>query len=543
MSATPDSSTPAPRPQPAPRPALVTQAGALAVLAGAALLRFWHLGARSLWTDEGSTWAAAKAPFGEMVRLCAQKDASPPLFYWLTSLALRLGDSEAHLRLVSALASIGLVWITYRLVRLATGRGEALLAATLAALSPFQLLYAQEARTYTLVAFFTVASFYLFLRAAVFGRRRTWLPYIVVSALGLYTQDIAMLGLLAQGAVVILVPEARRRFAPWLLAQLAVGVVYLPWLFESLAQVSRLHSSHWYMERPNPHSVYQVLRTVFVAPIPLATTTPLSRLPGLDALMPDRLAQLALLALPLGPLALAAPRLLERGPRGLVARACALAMVLPVFAVLVVSFHMPLWSYRYFVFLTPFIAVLTAAGLGTIRPAAIGRAWAGLLLLLSAYACLRVDLEVTKEPWRDVVHAIAEESAGRHAAVLVTFDLDPFRFYDVKLARPIDAFEVSHPAVPFASYYTPRQIDEMEQSAREHTRDYEEVWVVIRSPNSAVRREVARRAERVAAEGRALVGYRRWDSTGGPIRVAHFRRLPAGAPARPDSTGRSRARG
>ena len=57
--------------------------GIIGVLAGSLLLRLWHLGARSIWTDEGSSWTAATSSLHELIRLCAQKDASPPLFYLL----------------------------------------------------------------------------------------------------------------------------------------------------------------------------------------------------------------------------------------------------------------------------------------------------------------------------------------------------------------------------------------------------------------------------------------------------------------------------
>ena len=111
-----------PPPSPARRPAIRDRVGILAVLLGALGLRLWHLGARSLWTDEASSWTAATSPIRELLRLCAEKDASPPLFYLLTSLPMKLGSDEAHLRFVSALASLGLVWLTYRLARLLWGR-------------------------------------------------------------------------------------------------------------------------------------------------------------------------------------------------------------------------------------------------------------------------------------------------------------------------------------------------------------------------------------------------------------------------------------
>ena len=143
---------PAPPPPPAGTPGTDVLPGGnpmyiWLVLVIAAIARFWHLGARSLWTDEGTAWTIASAPVAELLRMCAQEDASPPLFYMLTSAALQLGSTEFHLRLVSALAAIGVVWLTYRIARLFAGRHEAALAAAFVAVSPFQIMYAQEART------------------------------------------------------------------------------------------------------------------------------------------------------------------------------------------------------------------------------------------------------------------------------------------------------------------------------------------------------------------------------------------------------------
>ena len=115
---------------------------------------------------------------------------------------------------------------------------------------------------------------------------------------------------------------------------------------------------------------------------------------------------------------------------------------------------------------------------------------------------------------------------GPGGPTLVPFDVDPFRFYNRKLAHPVPAFEVSHPEVPFASEYTERQLEEMESQAAAHAAPYDEVWVIVRSPNSAVRRELAFRTERAAAAGRRLTGRWRWDSAGGPLRVARYDRAP-----------------
>ncbi len=504
-----------------PAPALRERLALWAVLAGALLVRAWHLGARSLWTDEGSTWSAATAPLHELIRLCAEKDASPPLFYLLTAGAMKLGDTEAHLRLVSLLASLALVWLTYRLARLVAGRAHATLAAALTALSPYQLLYAQEARTYMLVGTLTVWALYLFARAVVLDRRRAWAPFVLASALALYTQSIAGLGLGVQGACVALLPEARRRWRPWLLAQAAAFALYLPWLLVMLAQAARLSHSHWYVSAPDAHGSFQVLRAVFLAPVPLLGG---AADPGFAARALRASAQLALVLLPSVPLGFAAMAILLRDSGGAVSRLVLAGLLIPLAAVFVVSFKIPLWLSRYFVLLTPMLAVTLVIGLAAMPWPVLRRSWTALLLLVGAFGCLRVDRVYTKEPWRDVVRHIAAESPPGRTAALVTFDLDPFRFYNRRQPSPVAAFEVSHPEVPFASDYTPLQLEQLERAAREHTAPFDEVWVVVRSPNSAARREVAARAEHAASEGRMLVGREFWDSTGGPLRVARFRR-------------------
>jgi len=499
------------------------------ILFAALLLRLTGLGARSLWTDEGSTWTAASSPLRELIRLCAQKDASPPLFYLLTSLALKIGDTEAWLRSVSVVASLGMVWLTYRIARLAASRSEASLAAVLVALSPHQLMFAQEARTYMTVACFTTWALYLFARAALLDRRRAWLPFVLVSALGLWTQSIALLGVGVQATLIVLTPAGRRNAWRWLLAQAAAFALYAPWIAINLAQASHLSHSHWYLRTPGGHEVFQVLRAVFLSPIPLVTPPPGATLPGLEAFLPRPVAHLILTALPIVPLLFGAREALRPGPAGQVQRFALAGLCLPLLAVWLVSFKVPLWLPRYFVFLTPMLAVLTARGLWAMRPPGLSYAWTALLLLASGYACFRYSTDYAKEPWRQVVHFIGMNQQPGHAAVLVPFDVDPFRYYDRRLDPPLAAIEVSHPDVPFASDYTPRQLDEMETAARARAASYDQVWVIVRSPNSEVRREVARRAERAAeSDGRVLKDRSIWTSMSGPLRVARFERPAPG---------------
>lgn len=502
----------------------------LLVALGALWLRLWQLGARSVWTDEGSTWTAATSRFGALIHRCLERDASPPLYYLLTSAALRLGQHEAQLRLVSVVASLALVWLAYRFARLYAGRAEATLAAALVALSPFQVMYAQEARTYTTVGALTVAALYHFARGVVLDRRRAWRWFVLFTVLALYTQSIAVLGIGVQAVWIVATRTGRRHARAWLLASAIAFVVYLPWLIASAHQAGDLSESHWYLTAPGEHGVFQVLRTVFLSPIALVTPPKGAPLPGLEAVLPRPVAHVLLFAVTLAPLVAAWGWRRAAWPRGPMMRLVAAGLFLPLATVLALSIKVPLWLPRYFVLLTPFLALLQAAGLVRMRPAGLAVTCGAALLLVNAYATFRYQTDYTKEPWREVVAHIGAHARPGHSAALVPFDLDPFAFYDRQLPHPLAEYEVSHPAEPFAAHFTARELDEAEATARRNAARWDEVWVIVRSPNSDVRRELARRAQLAAAsDGRVAVGGEEvWDSVSGPLRVMRYVRVGGG---------------
>lgn len=502
--------------------------GVWPVIALALLVRAWGLGERSLWTDEGSTWTAATLEWKALLERCVHRDASPPLYYLLTSWALKLGENEATLRLVSLVASVVMVWLAYRLARMLAWRGPAAFAAALVALSPYQVMYAQEARTYALAGAFLLGALVLFARAFVHGRRNAWIGYVLVSALGLYTQSISALGVSAQVAVLALVPEARRRWVSFAAAQAAVLVLYAPWLWASASAAGHLGSSHWYVAAPEAVGVFKVLRAVLVSPLPLVGSPPGAHTPGLDAWIPRPLAWGVLVLLTVVPLVGALDGFGRRN-----ARASTLLLwagwLLPIAAVTILSLRAPLLMTRYFVFASVPVAALVAVGVAALPMAPLRHGWAVALVLVQLFGLWRYSRDYTKEPWRPVAAYVAEHAPAGRTSVLVPFDVDPYAFYNRDSRDRVTAVEYSHPAEPFAARYTETQFAEMKAAARQRVGDDDEVWVVVRSPNNADRKRAAADAEAVAAEGRELVERRTWESATGPLRVARFARPIADA--------------
>ncbi|MCX6049885.1 MAG: glycosyltransferase family 39 protein [Chloroflexi bacterium] len=134
----------------------------------AGLLRFYEIGASSLWSDEGNTWALLGRSFGQIARDAAA-DIHPPGYYWLLKIwTLLFGANAVGMRSLSAVAGIALVWVIYQLsVQLCKEDQRwpvtALLAACLAALNPFQIYYSQEARMYMLLALESAGLFWALL--------------------------------------------------------------------------------------------------------------------------------------------------------------------------------------------------------------------------------------------------------------------------------------------------------------------------------------------------------------------------------------------
>jgi hypothetical protein len=232
------------------------------ILAAGTLLRFWNLGRLSLWFDEGySAWAASLGP----LRLfhVIRADVSPPLYYLLLRGWIGLfGTSEAALRALSATAATACFPFLYLLARRLLQRpGAILLAMALGAASVMQITYAQEARCYALLGLGCLVALYalhLFLE-----RRRPWALALLILAttFTLYLHNIAFFYLLALDLAWLILPAStppRRRIGDLLLANVLIGLLYLPWVPGLLSQLRWVQSNFW-VPRPSGRDLVNVL--------------------------------------------------------------------------------------------------------------------------------------------------------------------------------------------------------------------------------------------------------------------------------------------
>jgi uncharacterized membrane protein len=221
--------------------------GAIAV---AAFFRSFHLGAESLWFDEGYTaWLVNHSP-GEIIRLI-RADTAPPRYYLtLHAWTVLFGRNEAALRSLSVVFSVltllAAMSISWRMLRVPMAVAFVMGAMSL---SYLQFWFAREARAYAMMGFLGVAAFDCMQRHLAGGKKRWLVAMALLIAAAMYTHNMMapyVLALLAALLVHAGVESPRRRVGEFALVCLAAALLYLPWaLFGLKAQMQMIRHAFW----------------------------------------------------------------------------------------------------------------------------------------------------------------------------------------------------------------------------------------------------------------------------------------------------------
>jgi mannosyltransferase len=187
------------------------RAAILLILILAAALRFHHIGAQSLWADEGLTARILRLPAAEMLGRIRDWEQTPPLYYYLIKPYVAVfGSAESTLRYPSALFGTLSVFALYCSLRRSFNTVAGLTAAVLLALSPYHIAYSQEARAYALFVLLTIVSCDLFMRVITRRTHNLEVLYILSTALLLYTHLYGIFIVAAQNVAYLIAWFANR---------------------------------------------------------------------------------------------------------------------------------------------------------------------------------------------------------------------------------------------------------------------------------------------------------------------------------------------
>ncbi|MEP6470016.1 MAG: glycosyltransferase family 39 protein, partial [Chloroflexota bacterium] len=136
----------------------------LVLLFVAAILRFALLGTRELFRDEAASWLLSQASWSEILPRASAEPYAPVFDFALKAWTSILGDGEAALRALSAVAGVALVGVTWVWARASIGSHVAILAAGLVTVAPLAISNAREARMYALEALLATVAWWLIWR-------------------------------------------------------------------------------------------------------------------------------------------------------------------------------------------------------------------------------------------------------------------------------------------------------------------------------------------------------------------------------------------
>ncbi|MDO0927454.1 glycosyltransferase family 39 protein [Streptomyces sp. TG1A-8] len=236
------------------RRALAVSVPALVMLA----LGLWGLDRGGMWRDEAVTFQVARRTVPQIWRLLHGVDAVHGLYYLLMHAVLAVHPGEVVLRLPSvgaAAVTAGLVAaLGTRLGRPRVGLWAGLLYAT----TPMAAHYAQEGRSYALVAAGATGATLLFVRAV---RGGSWWAYGTLLGLTCWLHEFAVLLLPAHAGSLVLARAGAAVWRGWGRAAGAVGAALVPMALASHAQSAQVA----WLRKPTAETAQGLLRA-FLGP-------------------------------------------------------------------------------------------------------------------------------------------------------------------------------------------------------------------------------------------------------------------------------------
>ena len=206
------------------------------------------IGHEDFWFDEACSAAMTEHDTLEILRLTCNHDFHPPLYFLLVrGFRVVLGGSEWTLRLPSVLGAVALVALGAGPIRRMDGDRTALLYALLVLFTPAILIYAHEARMYTLLTLaLTACAAYGYL-AGRDNRTRDWVCFGLSSLAAMYLHYYGAIAAFYVHLFLFIWLLVRRAPAmrPFLITAGCVFLAYLPWVVFFLRQALDVHRSFW----------------------------------------------------------------------------------------------------------------------------------------------------------------------------------------------------------------------------------------------------------------------------------------------------------
>lgn len=396
--------------------------------------RWTGLGTESVWFDEGMTWWLASLPPATMLRVI-RGDVAAPLYFWvLHAWQSFTGDDIAAARAFSALvATLTIAPFAYLVRNVLRSTAARLTAFALMAVSFMGVQYAKEARYYALLALLTTVALACL---PTLASRRSWaamLAYVGCAVAGLYTHNMMLFSVAALNVAWLVWPgerTLRQRVVDMTITNLAIAVLYLPWL-PTLVEQNKWMTGTFWAQRPGAFALG--LTTAAIAGVDVYVPPGAAwRLLGIGSVTAGGTAAVVGVAVVMSILLALVTRDVNQR-RAAVGLAC--AALLPVALVFVYSqVRQPVFLERVFIASSAVLPILLAMAVDSGRPTfaqgigAVALVALGLLGVVSTATLLTTE---RKEDWRGAYAFVSELPPSPRRLILFVANEGelPFAYY------------------------------------------------------------------------------------------------------------------
>lgn len=428
------------------------------------LVRVISLNFQSLWRDEVDVLRFAMQPLPELLRNFTLAEHNGPFYYVLMRGWLHLaGTSEFALRFIALLCGVLNIPLIWRIAHSFIERRAALLATLLAAISPYLVWYAQDAKMYAVFTMLILLALWCAERALQSGQGVWWGGFVLAASLSLYVHLLAVLMLPLYALMLLIwpfVPHGRRR---GLIVLASLTLPYLPLALWQLPLLLQPHpTGHTFVPLPEMFALLFALHTRGVALVgdwPVSTAFLFAVLVGIFAPSLQKEVWTG-----------DATRL--RDASSWWARLfLALWAFLPAVLLFAVTLRLPLFQPRYLIFTLPPFLMLTARGIWALtrlaRPMAL--ALSAVVITFSGLGLWVQSTRPLKSDFRAAAAFVAQRyQPGEPIMFQVPYVRYIFDYY----------FPQAHPTLEGPWTNDGRSTESVAQQISEATQEYTTLWLV-----------------------------------------------------------------
>ncbi len=416
---------------------------------------FWlgayHLGAVSIWGDEGASISIASQHGTVLLHAIAHDGGNFAFYYLVLHFVIALfGDGTDTLRLVSVLFGALCVPLAYALASALVGNRCGLISSALTATTLPLIYWSHQVRGYTLVVALLTATALAIVVAMRNGRNVAFVAAGILAVLSCYTELLSTVVIFVQFVTLGLTPLFRVRWRKWLITGLGVALALVP-----LALMAKARGSHqlFWLGAPTEVQMHEAIGF-------LASARMNGNVTSVTTLLLRLTEDLVFAAVVFGVLKSIWTRRLE--PFRIVALGWFWVSV-PIAIAYTVSIHItPIFLDRYFLICLPALTLLLGYALDAIP--VVPFAWLGCGLLIGLRSQqLYATHDVTIDNWRAVASRIVNQA---HSGDCVAFYFnDGFVDFAYYLEHPPSGMNIKSPvprsvlpALAFGSPPTSRSI-------------------------------------------------------------------------------------